>query len=196
MFGKRREDRVQAKGISQRRTKSNPIVEETTFVNSKEIQTQLNKKNNKKGKTGFFNKPVNSRPQPRGEQQVTVTPIETNNPKRQTPKNARKDEPFSFLERIGVDLYAKEDKGTREYTLWFIELLKEKLFPAITNINTSTMQLELTDMVIHEALEKNRTSLPDDLVQDEDVMQVGNMNRRSNNRMTSNRRKVEVNMVW
>lgn len=195
MFGKRKESKVQSKGISQRRTKSNPVMEETTFVNSKEIQAQLNNKKNKKQKTGLFGKSKKSRHEDRTTDEVVSIPIETNHQMQSQSVRNKKDEPYSFLSKVGIDLYAQEDKGTREYTLWFIDLLKEKVFPAITNTDTATMQLELTDMVIHEALEKNRTSLPDDLVQDEDVVQVGSVARNPKGQHTSNRRKVEVNMV-
>ena len=195
MFGKRKESKVQSKGISQRRTKSNPVIEETTFVNSKEIQAQLDNKKNKKQKTGLFGKSKKSRYEDRTADEVVSTPIETNHQMQSQSVRNKKDEPYSFLSKVGIDLYAQEDKGTREYTLWFIDLLKEKVFPAITNTDTATMQLELTDMVIHEALEKNRTSLPDDLVQDEDVVQVGSVARNPKGQHTSNRRKVEVNMV-
>lgn len=195
MFGKRKESKVQSKGISQRRTKSNPVMEETTFVNSKEIQAQLDNKKNKKQKTGLFGKSKKSRHEDRTTDEVVSIPIEANHQIQSQSVRNKKDKPYSFLSKVGIDLYAQEDKGTREYTLWFIDLLKEKVFPAITNTDTATMQLELTDMVIHEALEKNRTSLPDDLVQDEDVVQVGSVARNPKGQHTSNRRKVEVNMV-
>lgn len=197
MFGKEKVKTANTRRNSERRIKSSAMIEETTFVNAKEVRASLDKIKPKKEHKGLFNKNKKTKKNKKNIK-VEPTPNENNiqsvNETQVKFKN-KKDEPYEFLSKVGIDLCAKEDYGTREYTLWFMNLLKDRLFPAITDIDVPSMQLELTEMVIHEALEKNRTSLPDDLVQDEDIVQVSSRSENQKGKGISNRRRVEVNIV-
>ena len=134
MFGKRKERTTNTRRNSERRTKSNPMVEETTFVNSKEVQASLDKGKAKKEHKGFFSRNKKTKENPKAEVIPKEKSIQSEDKIQVRVKN-KKDEPYEFLSKVGIDLYAHEDRGTREYTLWFMNLLKDRLFPAITDID-------------------------------------------------------------